>query len=487
MSASEDVIRIHTSINGNNLIVVTHPKAYLRLPLIKHELKQCSLPYKTYSNPNRAVKKVKQLIFEKLFLIRCRSIDYKTVSHYLSYELPKVDAAYTIDEETDNDDDITAVFGDLKENLLATGCCNSVSSSTESLRSEINAITINTYHPDSVSKGKMFFLWNQLMASVILNLAYPSKREIDETMSKFIKLHSNNVTAKRELISFQQHYNPTDAIRYYTTSSFMYTLLNQALQTRNVDAIFDLRFNITDLHHHLAVLYRGQSQARRSNKEKCCRYFNTPLHCGFDDFSRNVGGLISFNSLLSVSAVECAAEFPHDTDTKNDILVEIVNVDSNSDAAMPFANISEFSATGDIRETLFSWHSPFLVQSVEKSESSFSSVKLHLITKEKLRETLTELSQPFAGTLCDPERLLAHGRKFEEKNENQKAVAYYKKLFKILLSNNSNGIIDMYEQLDRLYKEFDPEIKFQLQFGGFIKAVNTIDYNQQEINDLIDA
>ena len=117
--------------------MLTHPKVYLRVLLIKCELQQCGVLLKTYSNSNRALKKIRRLSFDKLFLIICRSVDNKTVTHYLNDGLPKIDVTYIIDEnnDNDNDNDIGAVFEDLKQNLLATACCNSVSSSTESLQS----------------------------------------------------------------------------------------------------------------------------------------------------------------------------------------------------------------------------------------------------------------------------------------------------------------------------------------------------------------
>ncbi|CAF1397331.1 unnamed protein product [Rotaria sordida] len=321
------------------------------------------------------------------------------------------------------------------------------------------------------------------MVGVILNLARLSVQEIDETLLKFTELYSNDATAKREIIQFHENYSSDNPIWWYTRGTFIYRLLNRSLGTINVDNIFDFRFYIVDLYHHLAALHRDQSIAPRTNKI-VARYWNRPDFISLNDLSRNVGGLVSFNSFLSTTTSLQHQCYP---DSKDDILIEIVNIDVGKETAMPFANVAPSSVTADDREILFSWYTPFVVQSVEQSESSYSSVKLQLITKEKLKETLTEIVRPFIGTLCDPERLLGIGRELESNDDNQKAIAYYKKLFKIVLSNDQYHIIDIYEQLDQLYKEFNADNNVDEQFGDFIRPANTVDYNPLEICELISA
>ncbi|UJR18011.1 hypothetical protein I4U23_004912 [Adineta vaga] len=366
----------------------------------------CAILLATYSDPNRAIKKIKRLPFDKIFLIRCQSSVNQTDSHYLSYELPKIDGSYGIDEHSDFDD----VFEDLYENLILTACCNSVSSSTESLRLETNAITIDTYHPDSVSNEKMRFLWSQILVNVILNLARPSQAEI-------------------------------------TTE--VYSTINKSFEYMNIDHIFDLRYFLTDLHSRLESLYRDQKQLR-SAAPVVYRYFNTPSRISFSDISKNVAGFLSFNTFLSSTR----SHPDYNVGTENDIAFEIVNLDTDDEPAVPFAYIFAESATNDNREILFSWNSPFRVQSVGKSEKGVSFAVLELITKQKLRETLDEIARPFVGTICHPEKLLAYGRKLENNGGIDRAIMYYKELFKIMLLNNQYRHIKMYEQLDQLNKEW---------------------------------
>jgi hypothetical protein len=449
-STLEDITHIYTSDNRKHLIVLSHPEIYLRLPFIKYELQRCAVLLRTYQSSNRAVKKIRRLLFEKLFLIICRSVANKTVAHYLNDKLQEIHVIYIIDEKNDNDDDndISAVFENLKQNLSETGCCNSVSSSTESLQSDTNALTVAIYHSDSISKEKISFLWNQLLINVILRLMRPSEREITETISRFIELYSNDIVATREIINFSREYSSASTAWWCNKTPYIYSLFNNAFRMRNVDAIFDLRFLIMDLHHHLALSYRNQTQMRALTPV-VHRYFNPSDLIDADAFVRNVGEILSFHNPFSTTDLVNSRI----SNNKNDIVIEIVNLDTANEAAMPFAFASSSSITNDERETLFFWNSLFRILSVKKLETSRWSVELQLVTKEELRQTLDDIARPFAGTLRDPIRLLTRGRELENNNETEKAVMYYKKLFKITLFNDQDRVIEMYEQLDRLIKE----------------------------------
>jgi hypothetical protein len=303
------------------------------------------------------------------------------VTHDLNDGLPKIDVTYIIDENNDND--ISAIFEDLKQNLLATVCCNSVSSSTESLQSERNALIIDTYHPDLVNKEKVSFLWNQLLVEIILHLVRPSEREIEGTISRFIELYSNDVVARREIINFSREYSSADTVWWCTKTPYIYSLFNNAFRMRNVDAIFDLRFLIVDLHYHWTSLYRNQSQPG-SLTQVAHRYLNPSNLFDVDTFIRNVGDIFSFQNLFSTTDLVSNRI----SNNKNDILVEIVNLDTTNEAVMPSTIASSSSITNDEHETLFFWNSSFRILSVKKLETSHWSVQLQLVSKEELRKTL---------------------------------------------------------------------------------------------------
>ena len=61
--------------------------------------------------------------------------------------------------------------------------------------------------------------------------------------------------------------------------------------------------------------------------------------------------------------------------------------------------------------------------------------------------------QQFKDTPCETEQLLKYGKYCEERNEIDKAVNYYKKLFTILLSDEKERIETICNKLEILYSE----------------------------------
>ena len=337
------------------MVVLSRPTTCLRLALMEAELQKCCVLLRTYSDPERAMRKMNRLSCERLFLITVERRGGSTVSHCSSYKLPKIDGTYLIDEESETNNDIGTVFNDLKEKLLATGCCNSISSSVASLQSEKNALPTRTYHPDSVGKEERTFLWKQILARVILNLPRPSQTEINQALSRLVQRYSGDVTAKRQLMGFQQNYDRRDAIHWYTSSTCIYPLMNAAFRISSIDDIFGLRFFIYDLYLDLAALHEEQSRDALRGKT-VSRYMKSPGGISLSDFKKAIGGFVSTNCFLSASTV------PDNLDTgdNNDILMEIISTDCAEDTAVPFAFVSECSSPDDQREVLFSWHTPFL-------------------------------------------------------------------------------------------------------------------------------
>jgi hypothetical protein len=91
------------------------------------------------------------------------------------------------------------------------------------------------------------------------------------------------------------------AVQWYTGDSFVWRTISQVLRSSNVDAMFKLRYTLTDLYAHLnesykqkrsyflqvpvETFYRGQSM---SSKE-------------FDSFKELRGSIISINIFLSTT------------------------------------------------------------------------------------------------------------------------------------------------------------------------------------------
>ena len=57
---------------------------------------------------------------------------------------------------------------------------------------------------------------------------------------------------------FEEKYDPSNAIYWYTRDTFLYKMVNMALRTENSAIIWRLRFFILDMHQQLKQLHTEQ-------------------------------------------------------------------------------------------------------------------------------------------------------------------------------------------------------------------------------------
>ena len=83
--------------------------------------------------------------------------------------------------------------------------------------------------------------------------------------------YRNNPSQLAKIDDFERTYRPEEAIKWYTQDSFLYRIINRALRTEDVEALYTFRYFITDLSDSLAAarselliprVYRGVSVSR---------------------------------------------------------------------------------------------------------------------------------------------------------------------------------------------------------------------------------
>jgi hypothetical protein len=63
--------------------------------------------------------------------------------------------------------------------------------------------------------------------------------------------YRNNQSYLKKITRFQKTYHSADAITWYTRDCFVYRLINRALRTEDVFALYKFRFFIVDMCAHL--------------------------------------------------------------------------------------------------------------------------------------------------------------------------------------------------------------------------------------------
>ncbi|CAF1683386.1 unnamed protein product, partial [Adineta ricciae] len=181
------------------------------------------------------------------------------------------------------------------------------------------------------------------------------------TVIKQIPGHSSDSTTN-QFNEFEQNYTKANAIQWYTKETPLYSYLNEALRTQNIDLIFSYGFFIQDIqeqlkeyqYQHCITVHRGQLI---SNRE-------------LQILRHSEGKLISINSFFSTSIDRAEAIFRLCLDTSIDVDKKRVlfTIDLNPAVVTkkPFADVSSLSDFSNEKEILIMLGSIFRIHRVTR-------------------------------------------------------------------------------------------------------------------------
>ncbi|CAF4187211.1 unnamed protein product [Adineta steineri] len=230
------------------------------------------------------------------------------------------------------------------------------------------------------------FLAFQLLTDIMLRLhqtEFARQEMIEMCQSKY----ENSSTDLEKINEFERSYQHSDAIEWYTTNSFPYRLLQQALRMEDIDTIFKLRYYICDLHNQLAQLYTYYLHSLPSDQPILTLYRGQRMKTTeLTRLQENIDKFISMNNFLSTTNNVTAAIFfagdgcLNDPDEEISVLYQI-KIDTSVPHSIPFAKIQYKSIFEDEDEVLFSMASVFRIDDVEQYGALWV-VELTLINKE---------------------------------------------------------------------------------------------------------
>ncbi|CAF2800420.1 unnamed protein product [Rotaria sp. Silwood2] len=93
-------------------------------------------------------------------------------------------------------------------------------------------------------------MYAQLLKQILLSFE-PTEHSKQEMIDFYREKYADNKYQLLEIDEFQEKYNSNEAIKWYTRQCFLYSLLNKALRTQDVDALYKMRFYIRHLHNNI--------------------------------------------------------------------------------------------------------------------------------------------------------------------------------------------------------------------------------------------
>ncbi|CAF0958499.1 unnamed protein product [Didymodactylos carnosus] len=290
------------------------------------------------------------------------------------------------------------------------------------------------------------FMWFQLLIDILLRLPQSVNAKKD-LLDESRVYYRNNEKELEKVDEFEEYYESTNAIFWYTRDCFLFRLLNKALRTQDIDIIFKFRFFITDLYQQLKELHSTYIQSLSTDKVVVYRGQGMTRE-ELEKIEKNVGGLISMNSFISTTLDKKAASVfagPNRTDMEAVLFeVEISNIKSHK----PFADIKKFSNMEDEEEILISIGSVYRILSVEQTADLWY-VKLLMNDKEDM--ALKELIQYYKDDIGEETTLITLGDYLLDLGEFTKAERYYTLLLKELPLTEHPDIEQIYNNIGVIY------------------------------------
>ncbi|CAF1432879.1 unnamed protein product, partial [Didymodactylos carnosus] len=290
-----------------------------------------------------------------------------------------------------------------------------------------------------LTKESAEFLWYQLIRDYLINIPKTVNSQ-QEMIDKCRSYYRGNQSYLKYVNEFQETYKTNqNGIKWYTKTSFIYRLVNQALRTEDIEALLTLRYYIVDLCTWL-------KQESDELKEYLCRITIT-LYRGLklsDDeiekLKNNIDNLISTNGFLSTSkSIEIACAFATNVLFEIKVNTEVENI--------IFAHISEYSMIKGEGEVLFDLGTTFRITNVEYNDNiklwivsmiddvdeGFNIIKDYIkMKKQKMNEIMTGKISFSSGWLLI------------EMGQYTKAIYYFENLLQYTTNEIENICISTY-------------------------------------------
>ncbi|CAF1362679.1 unnamed protein product [Adineta steineri] len=244
-------------------------------------------------------------------------------------------------------------------------------------------LSIKQYHKDSIAMSfitakemastdnlnqlEPSFMYTQIFKDILLDMEYDA--QTIKQFTAYCRRLDNG--SPKNIDEFEKKYDAQSAIWWYTSPSFIYSMLNYALRTMEGDTIINMGFFIHDLHQQILQLH--QQQVDTYHGKSFIVYRGQGLSKpNFEKLQKTKGGLMSFNNFLSTSTEQyiplgLARSASENTDMVG--ILFVMSVDPSVKSA-PFASIKEISYFKDEEEILFSMHTVFRVGTVEKMDNN---------------------------------------------------------------------------------------------------------------------
>jgi tetratricopeptide (TPR) repeat protein len=326
--------------------------------------------------------------------------------------------------------------------------CNSLKQDTKQCDHDLFPISItssNDYSKRDLNELPPLFMYSQILKEILLEIKYDEHAK-EELVELLLVQYYDNEFQWRIIDEFEQDDHQHSPIWWYTRDCFIYSMINRALRTMDIDIVIKMGFFLRDLHRQIEQLHTQQSNTRVPlTVYRGQRMLNNE----FEKLRNSKDGLLSFNNFLSTST-DPEVSLMYSSTSPDDPNMTAIQFEMTIDPTLKSAlfasvgNVSYFS--GSEREILFSMHTIFRIGEMKEIEDRLWHVKLTWTSDDdqelkRLTERIRKETQRPTGWYRLGELLIRMGN-FD------KAEEVYQILLDKTSKNNDNiGIGYLYQHL----------------------------------------
>lgn len=215
------------------------------------------------------------------------------------------------------------------------------------------------------------FMYTEILKEILLTIEF-KEAHFKEFITYCHEQSEKGVLDIHTVDMIEEEYHRHKPIWWYTSSSFLYSMLNRALRTMEADLIAKMGFFVRDLHNQISRLHTEQ-YGSKNHSESFTVYRGQGLsYIDFNQLKKIQGGLLSFNNFLSTSLARAVSfAFAESNQYNPDLISVLFEINVNpSISSTPFANVQYVSSFQAEKEILFSMHSIFRIGEVKQIEKN---------------------------------------------------------------------------------------------------------------------
>lgn len=297
----------------------------------------------------------------------------------------------------------------------------------------------NSKKPDKTFLSTTFndhFIHWQMLIDCLIHMP-SSSNDKNELIALCKQQYKNNSDELNIIEEFEREYVPERSLWWYTRHSFLYRIMNKAIQVQNIDLLLLFRFFIHDVN--------GQLMKQKSSSNICAYRAQLISKDDLELLKKFLGEFISMTSFLLASPdYEQTRSFllsSPSSDNMEKVLFEI-HANFSPDNDKPFSNTNSYSYFRNKEEVLFTIGSIFQFVGINRDSNDIWYVQLNLCTNHNHPLQLLIQEKKNDLNIVDTD-LLSFGFILENMGKIDEAEKYYQTML--------NHLSKDHEDIDRCY------------------------------------